>query len=472
MTRLVRWAFLLAVLGAMVATVPAWSSNNLLPRRCCLHLAGLTALWLGARARWQWGWGLFAGNLVLVWGLSPAREASLPGLLDWGAMLAVVLGLSGARFPRRALLRVLALTGAVGALVGLAQQWWPFDWWGATRPAGLFASRDTAAVVVVAAVPLALLAMGRHAASLTLVMGAEGAFLLSTRARAAWVAGALAWAALWRVVPRWRRVVLGSAVLGVVAGAWLTPGPRLRWTSGQPYGDSLKSLASAQLGDRVELWTAAARQILHRPWGFGPGAFPTSFASSLTGVDVEAPHNLVLSVVYAVGLQGACLLAFLLLRTARRTASSRTQLLRTALLAVFVAGLTGKVLEDPPSAIFAVSVVGLLFRHRSHGAGRWRGPFVLALAAAVTLLDSREVWSSYRMSQAYALEAAGDLRQAYAVAEEALPSSHVAREWVWMVELVSASGDRPRCASWASRGLARFPQHPRLLALQLECSQS
>ena len=465
---------LVLLAAALVATAPAWASTNLLPRRLALH--GLALAVLGAalpRRRGQLApaWAAFLALLVGGWALSPVREASLPGLLDALAAVGVVLGVAAAPLPRRALAQVLVGVALLGAAVGLVQQWLPFDWGAATRPAGLFASRVTAGGVMAAALPLTCLVLRRRPGWLVPALAVEAAFLVSTRTRGAWAAGALALLAVALLAPALRRA-LALGLLGALAlTASLTPGPRLRWTSPSPYADSAAGLVGARVGDRLDLWKETARLAATRPLlGFGAGSFEAAFAAratlpaSLAGVRVESPHDEPLRLAFELGLP-ALAARLVAARPGRRRAALPTRLLQVALGALAVCGLSAKTGTDPPTLALGCVLLGLVLRTpRRPGRARWPlAGLAVAVAGLALALDAPAVLASRRLAEARTAQRQGDLRRAWELAEPALGPGRDLGAWLWALDLLDDAGDRTRARALAERALKAFPDHPVLL---------
>ncbi len=366
-----------------------------------------------------------------------------------------------------------------GALFGLAEQWLPISWGDAARPAGLFASRVTAAALMVAALPLNWLLLRRRNAVLFVgAVAIEGAFLVSTRTRAAWVAAMVVAAAMFASLPRSRRPLLvGLALAGALAMA--TPGPLLRWASPTPYADSASDIGALRVGDRLAVWREALALLVGHPWGRGAGAFEASFAasasklpSSLEHVRIEAPHNELLRLAYELGVPGLVLLLIAVWPRERRVGSTR-RILLLSMLGLAVSSLTAKTFLEPPTAALAAVLLGLATRRRSSStrSGRW---LVAGIGAAVLLLAlvlDVPAWAASRaLGAAKRLAAQGDVRSALDGAMPSLAANNDLGAWLWAIDLMSAAGDRKRCHQTCAEALVVYPGHPALALRSSRCA--
>lgn len=481
--RLAQAGLLLALAGALIANSELLASNNLLPRRVAFHLAALFALLLAASRPRRLELDVvplaLLGWSVCLWALSDVRAAGATGMLDAAAALALVFALRRAAISRRRLVALFVGVIALGALLGLIDQWRALPLGSATRPAGLFASRATAGALFAAALPLTALFVRRQPwlASLALVL--EAACLVSTRARAAWAAAAVALAVVALFAPALRRRVLLATLAGTALALLLTPGPTLSWRSPQPYRHSLESLARVEVGDRLTIWRETLRLIGARPLGRGPGSFEVDFARHATpevtppGLRIESPHNEGLRLALELGLPALALVA-LLLRGVRRRASPRTWLLRASLLALLVCGLTGKTFEEPPTLVLGCCLVALQLRRRPRAAPGGRAiPLALtaALAGAVVVLDVPQLVASRALARAQAAAREGSPRMAWELAAPRLADNRDLGAWLWAARLLEDAGDASRCTALVEEALKYYRGHPLLLAQQERCGR-
>ncbi len=478
MSRSGRRAILVLLVGALVASLPMLASNNLLPRRLCLHAFAFACLWatLLRRVRLHRTATWLLGELVLVTAISPLRVAALPGLIDALAAVAIVVGLGSMPLRRLTILRVLVAVSVIGSIAGLAEQWVALPLGDVTRPAGLFASRATAGALVAAVIPLSCLVCSRRPWLLGLALTVQEVFLISTRARAAWVAAACVVVVLCLRAPRWRVALATSAVAAGLLAALLTPGPLLSWKIDQPYLASLADVATLRLGDRLDVWAETARLAMSRPWGSGVGTFEASFAarakdlpSTLAGVRIESPHNEPLRLLFEIGLPGVALLAFAF-RPRRAGASIRTAALWCSLLALGLTSLTGKTLTDPPTLAVSAVVAGLVLRTR-----RESSPLGVTVALTCALgfgilgVDAPMIAASRDWARARTAAASGDTRAALDTITPALAASNDLGAWLWAIDLAAEARDLRRCTRLCEAALDTFPGSPLLEARRRDC---
>ncbi len=477
--RLLRIATFVALVAAMTLTVPWLASNNLLPRRVALHVFSMGLIPLTVLRRRPSRHDPLLGALLawgaLTWLLSPVSSASIPGWLDFSAQVGILWGVARGGLPRRRLLQVVLSIAVVGAALGLLEGWLPLSLPSATRPAGLFASRATAGSLMAGTLPLLALVLParRRVASVALAMCA--AFLVTTRARAAW-AGALV-SLVWPGTgpsSRWRL----ATGLGVVLALAAPVGPLLRWNSASPYRDSLAFLTAEPLDGRIGVWPSTFALALRRPWGWGPGSFEaaTHFTAGEGTVRVEAPHNEPLRLLFELGLPGAILLLGLVAGMSRRRASPRTRLLQASALALVVASLAGKTLLEPPTAVLLCVVAGLSLRRREPAprpAPKWRTALAVALLGSIVVLAARADVAALLASRALASGKAaateGHLRSAFELAHHAPEALHDLGAWLWVADLALEAGDPKACSSVVGKALVEFPAHPLLLSRQGQC---
>lgn len=490
-----------AILLALVVHDVSLASSNLLPRRMAFHAAAVIALLACRRVRSTrlgWWWLALLLGAVAAWTASPLRHLGADGLLDSLATLALAWAVASRVESRRRLVRLFVVVAAVGAALGLLEQWLPLSWLlnEATRPAGPFASRATAGAFVAASLPLmpflfsskgAGVGAGAHRGRLGAfaLWTVEVAFIISSRARAAWVGGLVALALTGARQPRARHVWL-APLLGVGLALALTPGPQLAWRSSSPYLDSAASLAHAHRDDRLELWGPSLRLFLAHPLlGVGPGAFEVAFAPfapaafTSTGVRVEAPHHEGLRILVEWGAVGAGLLTVALVLARPRGGphthpSKRTRALQAALLCLGITSLTGKTFLEPPTLVMAAVLTGLLVRqlrasHRRPYLRTLPWPTMVAgaaLAALALSVDVPRLEDSRRLATAKALADRGLTRQAWETAAPAIARSADVSWWLWATRLVCEAGDAQRCDELAQIARERFPGHPLIGAVR------
>jgi O-antigen ligase len=426
---------------------------------------------------------------LVVWVLSPFQLHTVAGTIDLISSLAFIEGVRRARIGRPAILVCLVVIACGGAGLGLLEQWFELSLGAATRPASVFASRATAGALMAATIPLAWLVWGRRTWLGSSAIALQTAFLVSTRARAAWGGAAIACVVILLLVPRSRRVLALGLALGVAVAQFATPGPLLKWVSDSPYRDSLQSLATVQVGDRFEVWTSTLRLSASRPMGFGAGSFEPVFGS-LAGPEIfhdgdvrlEAPHNEALRLLLELGAPSIVLILALLWPRWSK-ASAQTWALRAAAVALLACSCTGKTLLEPPTLLLACCVVGLLLRASigrprtgAHVGGttkvlvRWQNAAVasvLGLACAIT--DGTEVARSRRIFAAHEAASAGAFREAWGLISPALETDTNLGDFLWAAELLDGAGDDERRAELVARALTLFPRHPLLLARQKRC---
>lgn len=462
--RLLQWSLFLVIACVFVAHVPALASNNLLPRRVALHLVAALLLaggGLGAKPRLSRSVtrglvGLGVTALVTCL-LSEWRWLSLPGTLDALSSVFCVASVATVCVSRRSVLYAILVLVLLGALLGLAEQWLPFSLGEATRPAGPFASRVTAGALAAASLPLCCIVFQRRHWLAVLSIAVLVAFLVTTRTRAAWLAGAMTIVVLVVRVASLRRAVLLGTFAGALFAAVSTPGPRMRWVDAEPYSHSLMTLLHGEVGDRAAVWRESLRLLAARPLGTGVGTFEAAFAAasptlpaSLSGVIVEAPHLEALRLAIEFGWVFVPLLLSFWPRRGR--ASTRTRCLRLSLMALALCSLAAKTFSDPPTLLLACVVVGLLFRGGEHALPRWVSLSALLLfAVAAAVLDVRMVRASAALATAQRLARSGDVRSALEVLTPQLPNAHELSAWRWALSALAEADDTSRCHALAQQ---------------------
>ncbi|MCY1040260.1 O-antigen ligase family protein [Corallococcus sp. bb12-1] len=426
----------------------------------------------------------------LSWVASDVSWLGLPRLLDGFAVLALCLALAEGRLPRKAVLWPLVAAGALGAGLGLLEQWVELPGLvQATRPSGFFASRAVAGEYVAASLVLTLgfLPLRRYPWALAL-MAIQTAFLVSTRSRTGWALAALAVLWVCRQLPvRERRVAWGAMVLAALLAVGLTPGPRLEWQGARPYAESLTSLARMDVGGRLDTWRNSLVMVKEHPWlGVGPGGFATTYPrfhravvrdkAFSAGQQIEEPHNEGLRAAIEWGLPGLALgglFLAVLLRGLPRRPGRRTVSLLGALGVLGLASQVSLTFIAPSTWVLAACLAGLLGRSgRGQGVRvplPWMRAVPLALALLFASVDFPQARASWRWRQAEVSAQRGHLRRAYEGMQAAAPDAREAAAFIRLTEVARKAGDAPRCAEAAREGLQRAPLSTRLFTLLGEC---
>ncbi|XXF79491.1 O-antigen ligase family protein [Myxococcaceae bacterium GXIMD 01537] len=484
----------LGVLLAVAAQSPWTQSAVMLPRRMALHLLAVVCLFHAARHARLGRLGALACALAawqsLSWAASDVSWLGLPRLLDGFAALALCVALAAGRLPRRVVLWPLVAAGALGAGLGLLEQWVELPGLvQATRPSGFFASRAVAGEYVAASLVLTVgfLPLRRYPWALAL-MAIQAAFLVSTRSRTGWAVAALA--VLWvsRHLPvRERRMAWGTLVLAVLLAAGLTPGPRLEWLGARPYAESLTSLARLDVGGRLDTWRNSLVMVKEHPWlGVGPGGFAPTYPRFHRAVvrdrafsasqQIEEPHNEGLRAAIEWGLPGLALgglLLAVLLRGVPRRPRRRTVALLGALGVLGLASQVSLTFITPSTLVLAACVAGLLGRGaRRRGVRLYRvglQAVPVALAVLFAWVDVPQARASLNWRQAEESAQRGQLRRAYEGLQAAAPDAREAVAFIRLTEAARRAGDAPRCVEAAREGLQRAPLSTRLFTLWGEC---
>ncbi|WP_158502212.1 O-antigen ligase family protein [Vitiosangium sp. GDMCC 1.1324] len=479
---------------AVAVQTPWTQSAAVLPKRLALHALAILCL-LHATPRLRAGWAtLLAGILTLwqalAWTASDTGWLGLPRLLDETAALALFCAVTGGRIPRQVFLKPLIAAAALGAALGLLQQWVDIPGLAqATRPSGLFVSRAVAGEYVAASVVLTVVFLtGRWRPFTLVLLGIQVAFLISTRSRTGWAVGflALAWVCS-RLATRERLRVGATTALAVLLALLLTPGPRLAWRSPTPYSDSLSALAHLELAGRLDTWRNTLEMVKAHPvLGVGPGGFAPTYAAfhrTVTkdrafsaGQQIEEPHNEPLRLAVEGGVPGLALgglLAAALLFKRPRHASVRTIALLAALGCLGLSSLVSLTFVAIPTLVLTTCTAGLLGRRGAKGAVHipslvGRGAF-LTLAATLVWVDLPQWRASRAWRQAEEAARQGSLRSAYERLQAAAADTRDATAYARTAQLAQQAGDSRRCTGAAREGLRHAPRSTRLLSLLGEC---
>lgn len=452
-------AFWLCLTGACVASTSLLSSNNLLPKAVCLHAAGAVAcILLGKKQRWgPTAWAVTALSAWLVVRAVVSRGDTPGPTLDGVSALAVTLAVAAGVGRRGAYLGLFTAVALVSAVIAFIDAVVPLGLGAATRPSGLLASRSTAGAFTVAGLSLSLPRRMRwhDAVGLLLLSG----MVVSTRARVAWAALAVVVLSFCVRNRSWQPVaVVGLAAFVITT----TPWPEWQWASASPWHDSLASLATMDLGDRLDVWRASVRLV--SPWGTGLGGYEAAFPTELDAVArIESPHNEALRAAVEVGVVASLLLAGIAMVALAPRRGFRAKRIWWAFLALLVCGLTGKTFSEPPTLALAAVLAGLLLRQRFRRHHRTRVYVGLARTGGLVLvlgmgaIDVNQLTSSSAQRRSERLQDAGQLRAAWEELEPTLDASRDMSPWLLAFELLRESGDVRRCEALAIRAKARWP---------------
>ncbi len=472
------------VVFAGLSLAAAWNgfaANNTLPRSLGFHCLALALLFSARRqpARLK-----IPAALLLLAASVALPLASRPNPRDWPqvadalAALLVIVSTIHSRLSRRLILHAIVTLTLSGCLVGLLQQYWPLDWNAATLPAGLFASRSTAAALAVFISPLCLVTLSKRRLLLFAALALLMAFVVSIRARIAYVSLALTvLLALWRL-QKVRLVLLASALVGLVIALTLTPGPRLHWNSSTPYADSLNSIAQLAVGDRLWMWKETLKMTASQfLLGTGPGSFELSFGAQASQVPdtlqqmrIESPHNEPLRLLAEYGLLGVLgltLVFWIGKKKLQRKASDVTFAIRASLATLCLASLTGKTFVEVPTLLVTCLLIGLLLRATPRRFPKGGGVLAAALALLVVgYIDNVSIHESSALKEAISAVAAQNPTQALKVVEGKLSDSHSFERWLWRVEWLRDAGDTSRCQVALESARQQFGNQTLLLEMR------
>ncbi len=350
---------------------------------------------------WPRGSGPFAGPRSFAWlsaaslislaistGLSSNRALSLfgtnwrrYGLITQAVVLIftwlVAQNVAGKPERARAILRGVALSGAITAIYGIAQY---FGWdpilpkaayhigegiWTIVRPPGTLGYASYFATWLLAVVFLSLALSGwetsarvRGACYAASALAAVAIVLTGTRAAMlALAAGMVVWLfGRGFRIPRRALVVAAVLLAAAVVFYYSPPGwqlrSRSRWFAEDPWG-----------GARVRLWQDSLSMGLRRPLGCGPEVFTAAFprfesptlARAYPDFLHESPHNILLDALVSQGIPGLlilvgfCWIGF-------TAAWRRKQLWLAAALAAAVVSQMFTVFTMPTALIFYVTI--------------------------------------------------------------------------------------------------------------------
>jgi tetratricopeptide (TPR) repeat protein len=366
------------------------------------------------------------------------RVAALSSLnVQIGCVFLFVLLANG--LDAAALRRVMAVGAATASLLsilGLAQY---FGWAEhlvptAGLPSATLGHRNMAAAYLVCMLPFAVYlyadsSRGGDVWLWGIGVGLQGAFLLATRSRGAWVAAAVA-AALWvsmavragklrpRASPDWHHRALSLvAILVLVAAPVVVPADiekgagEAMWEGKRSVSESVTSILQPG-GDkgRLALWGRTLEIIADRPiMGIGAGNWRIAYPAYAQGDMIEPtqvphrPHNDFLSVWSETGTVGLAVYLWLIWMAFREgiRALQRDRLLGTALLCGLAAVLCNSLFSFPrefpatwaPFYVVLAGIAALNANRAERGAAipRWSVWTGLALAVLCAWLTLAEI---------------------------------------------------------------------------------
>jgi O-antigen ligase/cytochrome c-type biogenesis protein CcmH/NrfG len=357
-------------------------------------------------ARWSRpaavGAGLVLCTTAAAWAMTPRAPYAVPALARWAALFGVacaaVLVSDDAR-ARQRLLEAITGAAAVVSVIGILQhlELAPLPIPVISAPGATFGNRNLAAEAVAMSLPLgcAAVAAARGPALRRGLVGAlilELVYLAATRARGAWLGGALGLLTLAALAPvrlAGRRAVLVAGAIVLAALAGLLPGrlnPRFvgdskRFASGADVVEASFDTQSTALRTRLGLWRRGLAIWRDHPiWGAGPGNWPVVFpkyaepGATRDGVlsmwlAPRQAHNDIVERAGETGLVGvgglAALCAGAIIAIRRRLAAgagdrTTTAAAAGALAALAGTGLTGFPLEMPATIALSGLALGLV----------------------------------------------------------------------------------------------------------------
>lgn len=355
------WLFAGLVILLLLAPLVFWRDlydSLSVPKRALIQVGALVlvglALWQSRPRRLPQPLGFFVG-MFLLWGLGSLTWAVNPwlGWWTWWQWFACALigwvvwqvELTPERL--RALLWAMAGSGAVVAIIGLAQVWFGWAWVPqAIAPGSTLANRNMAAQVMVMVIPVAtallyLARCGREFRMALLVLTLCVTFLGHTFTKGCWiafvfsavVAVALGWKCGWRPSIRVTRLkgLLFAVVVAAVAINVTREGVRWRWPEIGAYltglaeepdsttteGERLQAKSSRSVSVRTVYWRNTLEMIREQPvQGVGLNNWRVQYpAATLKGVtdptlansSPERTHNDLLQIWAELGTVGLLL---------------------------------------------------------------------------------------------------------------------------------------------------------------------
>lgn len=422
-----RWLFVGLVLLLFLAPLVFWRDlyeSLSVPKRALIQTGALALAGLAAwhRRAWRWPQPLtFFIALFLLWALASLTWAVNPWLGWWTwwqwtacALIGwVVLQVELTPKRLRVLLWVLAGSGAVVALIGLAQAWFQWSWVPqAIAPAATLANRNMAAQVMVLVIPVAavLVYLARERKEFVAALVAltlQVTFLGHTFTKSCWIALAVSggFALGLGVRSGWRPCIkskkfgalLVAAFIGALAVNVTKDGVRWRWPEIASYlsglaeepdetvteADRLQAKASRSVAVRTIFWRNTVEMIREHPvTGVGLNNWRVNYpAATLKGVtdptlrnrSPERAHNDLLQVWSELGSIGL-LLALAVVGIFLREAMKRLRVVEgreerviligalAALVAIGVDSLFSFPLDREVPPLFAAVLVALVLQ--------------------------------------------------------------------------------------------------------------
>jgi len=422
-----RWLFVGLVLLLFLAPLVFWRDlyeSLSVPKRALIQTGALALAGLAAWQRRAWRWPqplTFFIALFLLWALASLTWAVNPWLGWWTwwqwtacALIGwVVLQVELTPKRLRTLLWTLAGSGAVVAVIGLAQAWFQWNWVPqAIAPAATLANRNMAAQVMVLVIPVAavLVYMARERKEFVAALVAltlQVTFLGHTFTKSCWIAVAvsggfalgLGYQCGWR--PRLKsgnfRALLVAVFIGTLAINATKDGVHWRWPEIASYlsglaeepdetvteADRLQAKASRSVAVRTIFWRNTVEMIREHPvTGVGLNNWRVNYpAATLKGVtdptlrnrSPERAHNDLLQVWAELGTIGL-LLALAVVGIFLREAMKRLRVLEgreerviligalAALVAIGVDSLFSFPLDREVPPLYAAVLVAVVLR--------------------------------------------------------------------------------------------------------------
>ncbi len=447
-------SFQAAVIGliALIVAPGLFFYFDVTPKIAVLLLGTAVAL------LWPRGAGAFAGPRSFAW-LSAASLISLAistelssnralslfgtnwrryGLITQAVVLIftwlVAQNVAGKPERARAILRAVALSGAITAIFGIAQ-YFGVDpilpkaayhvgegIWTIVRPPGTLGYASYFATWLLAVVFLSLalagwetsvrVRIGCYAAS---ALAAVAIVLTGTRAAMlALAAGMVVWLfGRGFRIPRRALTVAAALLIAAVAFYYSPPGwqlrSRSRWFAEDPWG-----------GARVRLWQDSLAMGLRRPLGYGPEVFTAVFprfesptlARAYPDFLHESPHNILLDALVAQGIPGlAILVGFCWIGFT--AAWRRKQLWLAAALAAAVVSQMFTVFTMPTALIFYVTIaIAVAMGSDPAQPGRKGTMFSIAVAILLVFASIRLTLTDHALALSKDSLAQGDVAAA------------------------------------------------------------
>ena len=393
---------------------------------------------------------LVFATTALSWLAARAREEGAPYAVDalarWVSLLGLACGasvLSSASGARERLVHTITLAAGLVAALGLLQHAavLPIAIPVISNPGSTFGNRNLSAEVIALALPFGLAALvsvprGDSRVLVGVATAFELVYLAVTRARGAWVGGAVGlvcvlWLARGRCVWPSRRVVV-LVLFAALAGAWF-PGRVSAHDAGDEkrvagFGallDATFDAHSPALRTRLGLWRRSGAMVRDYPWtGVGPGNWPVFFPRY---AEPDAARDGVLSATLAprqahddllehaaeTGVPGAIAMLLLVAAISR---SARHRLAVTdedsavdigaagALVALVGVSVTGFPLEMPGTIALSGLALGLIAPVREPSEARAPARYVAVYAvvvAALALLVTTGIREVQRVRSSY-----------------------------------------------------------------------